>query len=162
MSHKTKGSPDIFKPCYPPPERPKQDVVDTGRPGKGVHGRHRTNLQALAKENSLDAMQKLIELMSDTNPCVRFGAVRLLLKFCNGNGSMTHKHGSAASPSTEGVLKVTIARFKEEEKKSGTTKRHRTLPVVQRGREGSWDPGDGDGAGVHTLRGQRPGVCDES
>lgn len=146
MSHKTKRPPDIFKPCYPPPEQPKQDVVDTGRTGKGGHGRRRTSLQVLAKENSLDAMQKLIELTSDPNPCVRFGAVRLLLKFCNGNGSMTHIHGSATDPSTKGVLKVTIARFNEEEKKSGITERHRKLPVVQRRRKRSRDAGDGDGA----------------
>lgn len=143
MSHKTKRPADIFKPCYPPPEQPKQDVVDTGRTGKGAQGRRRASLQALTKENSLDAMQELIKLTSDTNPCVRFGAVRLLLKLCNGKVPTTHKHTGGAKRKGE-RLKVTIVRFKEEEK-SGTARRHRTLPVVQGRREGSRDPGDGDG-----------------
>jgi hypothetical protein len=129
MSHETKGSHDIFKPCYPPPEQPKQEVADTGHTGKGVRGRPWTNLQALAKENSMDAMQNLIELMSDANPCVAFGASRLVLEYGKGKAPTTHIHQRAASAPVEGELKVTIARFKEEEK-SGSAKRYRKLPVV--------------------------------
>lgn len=160
MPSKTKKPSNNFLACYPPPEQPKTEAADTRRPGKGVRGRPWTNLQALAQEHSMDALQKVIELMSDSNPCVRFGASRLVLKLRNEKPSKSHGRAGIAGESTVDDLKVTIRRFKEEDK-SGSAKRHRKLPVVQRGRKGPRDPGDGDGTGMPALRGQRTGVCDE-
>ena len=117
--------------------------VDSPPPPKGVRGKPWTNVRALAKEHSAVAMKEIIDLMGDRNSCVRYGAARLVLEFGHGKVPIPHMGMGSARRPREKTLKVTIARFKEEEK-SGTAKRHRTLPVVHGGREGSRDLGDGE------------------
>ena len=154
MSYKTTKDPaDIFQACYPP-QKSKETTVAALPLQKGIRGRRCTNLQALAKEHSMEAMQKVIELTNDPNPCVRFGAAKLVLK-------LMHRLDTRSDDrSAEKELTVTIRRFKEE-KKSGTKTRRGKLPLVPGRRKGSRDAGDDTGEGVPALRGKRTGVCDK-
>ena len=103
-------------------------------------------VRALAREYSAKAMDRLVELIDAKSEFVAVNAARTVLlrsemDVPRRNPRLSRKLEKAATP----TVKVTIARFKEE-KKNGTAKRHRELPVVQGGRKGSRDPGDGDGA----------------
>lgn len=129
----------------PPATHANEEAADAGLPVKGVRGKPWTNVRALAKEHSAAAMKEIIDLMGDRNSCVRYGAARLVLEFGNGKVPIPHMGMGSARKPREKNLKVTIAQFKEE-KTSGTAKRDRELPVVQRRRKGPWDAGDGDGA----------------
>lgn len=132
---------------------------------RGVRGRPWTNIRALAKEHSVEALEKLIELKDCDNDCVSFGATRMVFELGNGRVPTIIEHvrsGGAHSgkdkPAQE--LKIQIKHFKEEGK-GGTATRHRKLPLVPGRREGSRHARHGTGKGLRTLRGQRPGVCDE-
>ena len=104
-------------------------------------------VRALAREYSAKAMQRLTELIGAKSEFVAVIASRTVLlrsemDVPRRNPRLSRKLEKSTTPR----VKVTITRFKEEEKKSGTARRHRKLPVVQGRREGSRDPGDGDGA----------------
>ncbi len=118
-------------------------------------------VRALARQYSAKAMDRLVELIDAESEFVAVNAARTVLlrsemDVPRRNPRLSRKQEKLTTPG----VKVTIAQFKEE-KKSGTARRDRKLPVVQRGREGSRDAGDGDGAGVPALPRQRTGVRDE-
>lgn len=142
MSSTTEKPNNTFKTRMPPIGRAEAKAASGTHPKK-VRGKPWTNVRALAKEHSAAAMKEIIDLMGDRNSCVRYGAARLVLEFGNGKVPIPHMGMGSARKPREKNLKVTIARFTEE-KKSGTAERHRKLPVVQGGREGSRDPGDGE------------------
>lgn len=113
--------------------------------GRGIRGRPWTKLRALAQENSVEAMARIVSLMDCDNPCVQFGASRAVLEWGHGKLPLIHIGESAKSEPSEQGLKVQIMRFKEE-KKSGAATRDNKLPMVRGRRKGPRDTGDGDGA----------------
>ncbi|HEV2111057.1 MAG TPA: hypothetical protein VGT99_06875 [Gammaproteobacteria bacterium] len=113
--------------------------------GRGIRGRPWTNVQALALENTAEAMAKLVELLNCDNPCVKFGAARMVLERGHGKVPLIYKGESTKSEPRQQALKVQITRFKEE-KTSGDATRDNKLPVVPGRRKRSRDTGHGAGA----------------
>lgn len=118
------------------PEKPAPSAASKALTAahRGVRGRPWTNIRALAKEHSVQALEKLIELTACDNPCVALGAGRTVLQLGHGRVPIIIEHvrsGGAHSgkdkPTEE--LKIQIKHFKEEGK-GGTATRYRKLPLV--------------------------------
>ena len=103
-------------------------------------------VQKLARQHTVEAMEKLIALMASDSEYVRMTAARTVL--LQGEvvtlRSMRMGRSQPDGASRQNGVNVTIAR-RDGGTKRGTDKRDRGLPVVQGGRQGSWDPGDGEG-----------------
>lgn len=123
MSSKTE-KPNNTKACVPPVAQAEAKAASSTHSSKKVRGKLWTNVRALAKQYSAEAMQEIIALMGDRNSCVRYGAARLVLEFGNGKVPIPHIGIGAARKPRAKNLKVTIAQFNEE-KQSGTAERHR-------------------------------------
>jgi hypothetical protein len=113
----------------------------------------------LAREHTVEAMQKLIGLMESDSHFVRVTAARSVLLQGRPGSLRSPRLGSSAAPKPEQVS-VKIARFKGE-KRRGTDERDRKLPVVQGRRKGSRELEPGDEAGLPEVRRKRPDLCDE-
>ena len=89
------------------------------QPVKGRHkgkgkGRPWTNLRALAKEHSLQAMQKIVDLVDCDNPCVALGASRVVVERSDGRVTVTHEHIVKERKPAGKELRVVITRFRKE------------------------------------------------
>ena len=119
----------------------------------------RDEVRRLAREHTVEAMEKLIGLMTSRSDYVQMNAARtvLLQGEPDSRRSPRFKRGG-----TRGLreVNVKIARFKEE-KRHGADERDRKLPVVQRRRKGSCDPKPGGGQGLSAMRGQRTNLRDK-
>lgn len=75
-----------------------------------------TNMRALARDYSLQALQRLAELMYDENHCVALGATRTLLERGHGKEPMEHVGKRIRGKPKQEKLNVKILRFGTEGK----------------------------------------------
>jgi hypothetical protein len=101
----------------------------------------RDEVTKLARAHTVEAMERLIELMESKSEFVKMTAARTVLLQSQLTNLRSIRMGRSKPPPPKAV-KVTIRQMKEGEK-HGIERGDRGLPVVQRGREGSRDPGDG-------------------
>src|SRR5690242_17380874 len=79
--------------------RPPIQPVKGQRRGKG-RGKPWTNIRALAREYSAEAMGTLAKLMHSDNDCVSFGAARTVIERGHGREPVLHQ-SAAKGPSPE-------------------------------------------------------------
>jgi hypothetical protein len=94
-------------------------------------------VRKLARQNSVKAMERLIELMSSPSQFVSVNAARTVLM----RGEPEKRRNPRfrhVGPRGVSAVNVKIAKFNGESER-GTDKRDRKLPVVQGGRQGSRD-----------------------
>jgi hypothetical protein len=116
----------------------------------------RNEVRDLARQHTLEAMERLIELMKTSRSnFVQMNAARTVL--------LTGRPEPRQNPRFRRVgprglkeVNVTITKFGETQ--DASKQRDRGLPVVRGRRKGPRDAGDAGGAGVPALRGQRTGV----
>jgi hypothetical protein len=120
----------------------------------------RDEVRALAREHTLEAMQRLIELMNTADSkFVKLNAARTVLLAGQPEPQLRSPRFKRVGPRGISEVNVTIRKFGEE--KGGNGISERKLPVVPGRRKGSRDAGYEAGAGLPEVRGQRPGVRDE-
>ena len=84
------------------PEKPAQ---------RKTRGRPETNMRALARDYSVQALQRLAELMYDENHCVALGATRTLLERGHGKEPMEHVGKRIRGKPKQERLNVKITRL---------------------------------------------------
>jgi len=96
----------------------------TNRPKKldtGVRGRSWTNVRALAREHTAEAVAKLAELVENENSCVAYVASRTLLEFGHGKAPFTYQEaqGKTSKHKQPSNVTVKIAQFGKEKLNAG-------------------------------------------
>ena len=91
----------------------KKQTTDTQPPrpaaGKGPVGRPWTNVRALARQHSEEALNELVKLMYDPNKCVAVAAQRAVLDRANGKVPARLKHvGKRRKPKPPEPRKPTV------------------------------------------------------
>jgi hypothetical protein len=119
----------------------------------------RNEVRALARQHTVEAMNKLIELMGAESKFVAMNAARAVLMQGQPEPRQNPRFRRIGLRGASEV-NVKIARFSKEKKSAGK-KRDRGLPVVPGRRKGPRDAGDAGGAGLPALQGQRADICDE-
>jgi hypothetical protein len=114
-----------------------------------VHPKSVQEVTTLARTHGVEAMQRLIELMRKDEGWVALAASKAVLERAYGKVPQTLGLGE-----NEQGIAIKIVRFSKE-KADEHKFEYRAMPLVPGGREGSRDLGDGDGAGVRALPGQR-------
>jgi|GEM_PF-5682794 len=118
-----------------------------------------TEVRRLARENSVKAMERLIELMGSPSHFVSVNAARAVLM----RGEPEKRQNPRfrrIGPRGVSEVNVEFANF-EEENDGGADKRDDKLPVVQGRRKGSRHPKPAEAAGLPALRGERTDPGDE-
>ena len=119
----------------------------------------RDEVRRLARQHTVEAMEKLVGLMESNSEYVRMTAARTVLLQSEMATLRSLRMGRSKPPRPSGV-NVTIKQMQGGEKR-GTDKRDRKLPVVQGRRKRSRDARDADDTGMHKMRGERPDIRDE-